>query len=144
MPNGLTNEDIFTGRSEVKNRVVARVFKELAYIEQWGSGINRIKSSCLEYGLKEPIIEEAGDFVGVRLFRDKNSLLENKSENLTDYGQLKVLKFLAENQKITKKETKTLIGVKDTKAKEVLSQMVESGIIERIGQGRGTYYILSK
>jgi predicted HTH transcriptional regulator len=74
--------------------------------------------SCLEYGLNEPIIEEAGDFVGVRLFRDKNSLLENKSENLTDYDQLKVLKFLAENQKITKKETKTLIGVKDTKAKK--------------------------
>jgi predicted transcriptional regulator of viral defense system len=71
-------------------------------------------------------------------------LLENKSENLTDYDQLKVLKFLAENQKITKKETKTLIGVKDTKAKEVLSQMVESGIIERIGQGRGMYYILRK
>ena len=29
LPNGLTNEDIYTGKSEIRNRVVARVFKEL-------------------------------------------------------------------------------------------------------------------
>ena len=27
LPNGLTNEDIFTGRSEVRNRMIARVSK---------------------------------------------------------------------------------------------------------------------
>ena len=37
----MTVEDMPTGVSRVRNRVVARVFKELGYIEQWGSGIGR-------------------------------------------------------------------------------------------------------
>ena len=44
-PSTITQEDILEGRSEIRNKVIARVFKELNYIEQWGSGIRRIKSS---------------------------------------------------------------------------------------------------
>ncbi|MDP2832968.1 MAG: putative DNA binding domain-containing protein [Pseudomonadota bacterium] len=47
LPNTLTMETLLDGRSEIRNRVIARVFKELGYIEQWGSGIQRIKSACL-------------------------------------------------------------------------------------------------
>ncbi|MFA5703437.1 MAG: ATP-binding protein [Advenella sp.] len=39
LPHGLIEEDLLKGHSEIRNRVVARVFKELGYIEQWGSGI---------------------------------------------------------------------------------------------------------
>jgi predicted HTH transcriptional regulator len=31
--------DIKQGNSKLRNRVIGRVFKELRYIEQWGSGI---------------------------------------------------------------------------------------------------------
>jgi ATP-dependent DNA helicase RecG len=41
-PNTLTADALQEGRSEIRNRVIARVFKELGYIEQWGSGIQRI------------------------------------------------------------------------------------------------------
>jgi ATP-dependent DNA helicase RecG len=69
-PSTITQQDIFEGRSEIRNRVIARVFKELNYIEQWGSGIRRIISSSLSYGLKTPQIMEKGDFVEVILYRD--------------------------------------------------------------------------
>ena len=59
-PSTITQEDILEGRSEIRNKVIARVFKELNYIEQWGSGIRRIKSSCKARGLKEPEIVEKG------------------------------------------------------------------------------------
>lgn len=49
--------------------MIARVFKELGYIEQWGSGIARIKSACKAQGLTEPRIREKGDFVEVELYR---------------------------------------------------------------------------
>jgi ATP-dependent DNA helicase RecG len=68
-PSTLTAEDILEGRSEVHNKVIARVFKELNYIEQWGSGIKRIQSSCIAQGLKEPSIREKGDFVDVEFYR---------------------------------------------------------------------------
>jgi predicted HTH transcriptional regulator len=57
------------GRSEIRNRVIARVFKELGYIEQWGSGIARIKSACKAQGLVEPRTREKGDFVDVEFYR---------------------------------------------------------------------------
>ena len=43
-PSSITIEDVLAGRSETRNKAIARVFKELDYIEQWGSGIKRIFS----------------------------------------------------------------------------------------------------
>jgi len=71
-PSTLTQEDVLNGRSEIRNRVIARVFKELGYIEQWGSGINRIINSCKQYELKTPLIKENGDSVEVNIFRKEN------------------------------------------------------------------------
>jgi ATP-dependent DNA helicase RecG len=68
-PNSISQEDIDNGRSDARNRVIANVFKELALIEQWGSGIARIKKSCLDIGLEEPKIVEMNDFVDVEFFR---------------------------------------------------------------------------
>lgn len=68
-PNTITATDIDNGRSEARNKVIANVFKELGLIEQWGSGINRIKTICKENELKDPKIEEQNDFVDVEFFR---------------------------------------------------------------------------
>lgn len=51
-------EDVLAGRSETRNKAIARVFKELDYIEQWGSGIKRIFSWCEEAGVAKPLITE--------------------------------------------------------------------------------------
>lgn len=83
LPNTITLEDIQNGRSEARNKVIARVFKELGLIEQWGSGIGRIKNSCTQAGLQLPKIEEKGDSVDVEIFRpqDKtNEVKESKGE----------------------------------------------------------------
>jgi hypothetical protein len=39
---GLTVEELRDGVSRVRNRVLARVFKELGLIEQWGTGVQRM------------------------------------------------------------------------------------------------------
>ncbi|WP_041354073.1 helix-turn-helix domain-containing protein [Nitratiruptor sp. SB155-2] len=54
----------------------------------------------------------------------------------------KILRFLLDNEKITKKEATKLIDAKETKTKEVLKNLVEKGLIQREGKGRSTYYIL--
>jgi hypothetical protein len=36
-------EELGTGRSEIRNRVLAPIFKELKLIEAWGSGIQKIR-----------------------------------------------------------------------------------------------------
>ncbi|WP_051420486.1 ATP-binding protein [Helicobacter pametensis] len=61
LPNTITLSDIQNGRSEARNKVIARVFRELGLIEQWGSGIGRIINSCTQAGLQAPIITEKND-----------------------------------------------------------------------------------
>ena len=57
-------------RSEVRNKVIARVIKEAELIEQWGRGIQKLTRLCLEAGLKKPDIIESGMFVQVVFYRD--------------------------------------------------------------------------
>lgn len=73
-PSSLTVDGLLDGRSEVRNKTIARVFKELGYIEQWGSGIQRIKMTCIDHGLAEPQIQEKGDFVDAIFYRPINNM----------------------------------------------------------------------
>ena len=56
----LTEEDIKQGISKVRNTVIARVFRELHLIEQWGTGVRRIFSEAKALGLPEPQLIETG------------------------------------------------------------------------------------
>lgn len=55
---GLTIEDIKRGVSQLRNPVIARVFRELELIEQWGSGIPGIFRQAKAEKLPEPLVEE--------------------------------------------------------------------------------------
>ena len=56
----------------------------------------------------------------------------------------KILIYLLDNGKISKKETLNLIGYVGTKTKEILNELIEKNLIVRVGQARSTYYKLSK
>ena len=60
---GMTIEDMKRGVSMIRNPVIARVFRELGLIEQWGSGVKRIFSEAQVQGLPEPHIEEIANRV---------------------------------------------------------------------------------
>lgn len=62
---GMTVEDMKSGVSRIRNPVIARVFRELHLIEQWGSGVRRIFAEAAEQGLPEPAITEM--VTGLRL-----------------------------------------------------------------------------
>ena len=57
---GMTIEDMKQGVSKIRNPVIARIFRELKLIEQWGSGVRRIFKEAEELDLPEPQIVEIG------------------------------------------------------------------------------------
>src|SRR6056297_2352360 len=141
-PSTITQEDLLEGRSEIRNKVIARVFKELNYIEQWGSGIRRIKSSCKARGLKEPEIVEKGDFVDVSLYREVEHVIEavENTISLTDQEQ-KIIEFLKEQDNcITTREAESVLGVAERRARKILKDMVGKGILKRVGRTTNTHY----
>jgi len=65
LPEPLTPADLKREHKSIpRNPLIAKCFFLIKYIEQWGTGTNRMIDKCLDYGLPEPLFEEiAGDFV---------------------------------------------------------------------------------
>jgi ATP-dependent DNA helicase RecG len=148
-PSTLTAEDILEGRSEVRNKVIARVFKELNYIEQWGSGIKRIQSLCIAQGLREPIIRGEGDFVDVEFYRpgaESDGLVpeavgnRRKPSDKLSLQEEAILAHLTKNGKIVSKEVEAVLLVKESRARELLREMTKKALIGKKGSRRSTYY----
>lgn len=68
MPPGMNIDQFKAGVSRLRNPVIARVFRELELIEEWGSGYKRIKEACAKGGYPEPVWEELGTVLRVTFF----------------------------------------------------------------------------
>jgi ATP-dependent DNA helicase RecG len=142
-PSTLTIETLLDGRSEIRNRVVARVLKELGYIEQWGSGIQRIRSACLAMELVEPLIREKGDFVDVEFYRPETTSAGYRRilpDTLTPQ-ESDILSHIDQHGSITASEVEKILGVKERRSREVLKEMTEKGWLEKRGSARSTSYV---
>ena len=87
---GMTIEDMKHGISMIRNPVIARVFKELKLIEQWGSGVKRIFAEAAAQGLPEPRIEEIANrlrFI-VPLSRQHSTQPQSVTQSVTQSDQL--------------------------------------------------------
>jgi len=150
-PNTITKEDIENGRSEARNKVLAHIFKELGLIEQWGSGIKRIKNLCSEYGLKAPSINEKNDFVDVEFYRPISDGLSSETvvKPSETVGKMVtqetiILEYLKAHETIVSKTVEELLNLKESRTRELLKQMVDRGLLKKCGSGKSTYYEVAK
>lgn len=68
LPLGMTIEDFKAGISRIRNRVIARTFRELGLMEEWGSGYKRVTDSCTRGGYLVPEWQEVGPSLWVTIF----------------------------------------------------------------------------
>ncbi|MBU1667390.1 hypothetical protein KKC13_03165 [bacterium] len=68
------------------------------------------------------------------------------SDNLTplSFQEETIITYLEEHKRMVSKEVEKLLRIKESRTRELLKQMVEKGIIRRLGSGRSTYYVLGK
>lgn len=126
LPFGLTLQEALQGMSQLRNKVIGRVFKELELIEQWGSGFRRIRENCAKRGLKEPLLEEIGYFFRITIFNEplREWNLKGWEKELVDY--------LKENKTITTRQAATLFKISDRASRSRLKKMVEGGFLIEI------------
>ena len=105
----------------------------------------------MEQGLKEPFIEETGDFFVVRFFRNNNFGNSEVSEStgkvlgkkyITNQEEI-IYQYLVKNGSIKKIDVENILNVKDSRARKILEKMIKNEVLLKRGQGRSTYYVLA-
>ena len=112
----------------------------IKFIEQWGTGTNRIIEECLNYGLPEPLFEEISGSLVVT-FR-KYHLTEEVLTELTE-RQRKIIDYLKEHKKMTRRNCIEALSLSRATVNRELSELRRKEIIKKIGKGKYTHYVLA-
>ena len=125
------------------NPLIAKCFFWVKYAEDVGTGTNKIIKWCVDWGLPEPEFEFTGTSLVVT-FRKFGLKVEYPEQLDLNNRQRKVTKYLKEHDKIDRKTYCNICNIGKTAAHKDLSDLIDKGLIEMIGKGRGSYYRLRK
>jgi ATP-dependent DNA helicase RecG len=142
LPMGLTVEDLYKPHPSVlRNKGIGGIFYDMGLIEQWGSGIEKMRKACEKAGISEPKFEEDQGF---RVIFRKDIYTEKYLQKLgLNERQIKAVMYVKQKGRITNREYREMFNIKNRMALIDLSGLCEKRIFTRMGKtGRGTEYIL--
>jgi len=119
---GLTVEDMLQGVSRIRNHVIARVFRELDMIEQWGSGVPRMFEEAEALGLPQPAIIEIGMRVRFIVYLAESAVLPSEMRSSRDQVGTK--------QGLSRDQVGTKLKLNKEQIKVLHACINESGITE--------------
>ena len=129
---GLTITDIKQGISKLRNPVIGRIFHTAGLIERWGSGIQRIISTCLEGGFPEPVFEEIATHFRVIIFT-----AQKKNKQVVDALNQSILDLLKQNDNgLTTAMIASVIKLSTRAIRTRLLHLVELGLIAELASSQ--------
>jgi len=139
LPGTLTIEDLKREHNSFpRNKLIAKCFYNVKFIEKWGTGTGRIIRSCLDQDLPEPLFEIKSGNVVVTL---KKYRITDELLNELNIRQRKAVNYLIEHGKITNKEYRELNPeISSNTALNDLKQLVQKGILTANGETKSRYY----
>ncbi len=141
LPGHITLDNIVEEHYSRNPRIVRGLYY-WGYIEELGLGVDRMIEEMLRDGHPAPEFISKPHSFTVILRNARERPLGNWPGNLNP-RQLQALRYLQEHKRITNREYRELCP--DVSAETVrldLVSLVEQGILLRIGDKKGTYYIL--
>ena len=135
---GLTIPDIKQGISKLRNRIIGRIFHTIGLIERWGSGIQRIISSCEEGGFPEPKFEELATHFRVTIFTTR--IKTSNKLDITNKAILEVLNQHNEGLASSKIAEEIKLSVRATRTR--LLKLIELGLVTEIASSSQDPYRL--
>ena len=141
-PLGVTIADLYRPHaSTLRNKGTAAVLYDIGWIEQWGSGIDKMRQACQKAGIPEPQFEEGQ---GLRvIFRKDLYTVEYLTQLGLNDRQIKAVAYVKEKGKITNREYQELKGVPRRTAVRELQDIVSKNVFQMIGSaGRKAGYAL--
>lgn len=131
---GLSLEAAKMGASQARNEKLAALFYRLKLIEASGAGISKIISSYRNSGLV-PIFESAEGAFRVILPNINRIVqsIDGSESDILDEKYLPIVNLFKKQNKITRKDVERIMGIKSTHAINTIKEMLNEGIIEKIG-----------
>jgi ATP-dependent DNA helicase RecG len=143
LPFGFTMDDFKAGVSRVRNRVIARVFHELQWMEEWGSGYKRIIETCQKGGYPEPIWEELGSAIRVTFYpHAKTSLVKKTNDSDLLDREKKILALFKKKENLPFREVykRLSLPISERALRYDLNQLKEKKLLISKGKGRGKFW----
>jgi len=148
LPGGMQLKAVLGGQTLPRNPQVVKILHKLKYIEDYGTGLRRIINSYKDE-VVHPEFEAEEDFVKVILpnlnYEGKivKSFANFKDKPMSD-GKKQIIKYLnnEEHDFVTRETVELLLSVKGSQASRYLKNMMNSGILKKVGAGPATRYIL--
>ncbi len=136
LPKGLSVEDLKrTHESIPRNKLIANAFFMVKYIEQWGTGTNRMIRWCLNEGLPEPEFEDMKRvfIVGIR----KDIYTEEYLKDLKlNEREINAVLYVKEKGEITNREYQKINRISKRIATEEWRELVKKNILVMTGRGK--------
>lgn len=141
LPQGMTIEKLRTKHDSIpRNHLIFRAFFWIKYVEEVGTGTNKIIKWCKEWELPEPNFEETGTSF-VLTFR-RHFIDENILESLNE-RQKKAIEYLKQNKYITNRDYRKINEIGKVISVKELNFMVKKDIVKKVGKGRALKYELN-
>ena len=152
-----------------KNPIIAALFRNIGYADQLGSGVRNLFKYSKFYSGQEPKFVEGDvfriivplddqysfDFETIKSEKNNNDKIDSINNadkmpisadkmpiNALSEQQMHVFQFITENGRITSHQAEILLGVKQRRARDILGEMIDLGVLERQGSYRSTSYTL--
>lgn len=149
---GINADNLLDAEPHGRNPVLADAMKRIGLAERTGRGIDRIYEGSLLYGRLLPDYSQSTDS-SVRLFIPRGlpdkAFVAMISEEQKRVGHslpiysLLILNVLKQLHQATLHEISQVLKREESRLKVVLETLVESGLVEALGNGRGRNYMLS-
>ena len=133
--SGLSLEAIMLGASQTRNEKLAALFYRMKLIEAYGTGISKIVS-CYKGLPVQPKFENVEGAFRV--------ILPNTHAQEIRLGEekyLPILRLFEKQREIKRGDVEEALGVGPTHAINMLKEMLEKGLIKKVGNGRLTRYV---
>jgi ATP-dependent DNA helicase RecG len=145
LPRGLTIDDLYKPHPSVlRNKGIAAALYDLGYIEQWGSGIERMRKACIKADLPEPKFEEYQG--GFRVTFSKDVYTDEKLQSMgLNERQVKEVRYVKEKGKISNKEYQKLNDCSSNNAIDDLRELIQKRIFKGSWlEGRGSFSVIAQ
>ena len=137
LPLGFDITDPTSGRSMIRNQVIASVFKVIGFIERFGTGIPRMFDACEVNGNNPPVFSENGQLFKVTFSRVP--MVRTSLGSRTDA----ILVAIASDPTSTQKSLSETTGIPVSSVKRILTDLKDKGVIKRKGSDRKGEWIIN-